>query len=73
MDLLRERDAYLASIRRGEPWYMRDQRDATWNKTEIEQRLDATDPQPATSEMLCGFVLGCVCSAAVLIVWNWKV
>lgn len=62
------------------PFYKRDQRYAAAcaavesgeiNKAEV--RLDSTDPQPATSEMLCGFVLGCVCSAAVLIVWNWKV
>lgn len=39
---------------------------------ETRERLDATDPQPATSEMLAGFVLGCVCSAVVLWVWNWK-
>jgi len=72
VDLLKERDEYLRSIKRGEPWYLRDQRQADWNLTKVERRMDAADAQPATSEMLCGFVIGCICSAAVLAVWNWK-
>ena len=62
MDLMRDRNEYLAQIRSGEPW----------NKSKLEMQMDATDPQPATSEMLCGFVLGCVFSAVVLWIWGIK-
>ena len=51
-------------------FYDVDQRDEPLWAT--EQRLDATDPQPATSEMLCGFVLGAICAGLCLWVWNWK-
>lgn len=62
MDLLKERDEYLRSIRSGEPW----------NKSKLEMQMDATDPQPATSEMLAGFVLGAICAGLCLWVWNLK-
>ena len=51
-------------------FYDVDQRDEPlW---QVREQMDATDPQPATSEMLCGFVLGCVCSAVVLWIWGIK-
>lgn len=71
MDLMRERDRYLEQVRAGSFW-SQDQRDADWNKTDIEARLDAAEVQPATSEMLCGFVLGAICAGLCLLVWNWK-
>ena len=64
MDLMKERADYLASIRRGDPW--------AGSKSDIEMQMDSTDPQPATSEMLCGFVLGCVFACGVLWLWNFK-
>lgn len=64
MDLMKERADYLASIRRGDPW--------AGSKSDIEMQMDSTDPQPATSEMLCGFVLGAICAGLCLLVWNWK-
>jgi hypothetical protein len=41
-------------------------------KETAEQFMDSTDPQPATSEMLCGFVLGAICAGLCLWVWNLK-
>lgn len=51
-------------------FYDIDQRDEPLHKK--RDRYDATDPQPATSEMLCGFVLGAICAGLCLLVWNWK-
>ena len=51
-------------------FYDVDQRDEPLHKK--RDRYDSTDPQPATSEMLCGFVLGCVFSAVVLWIWGIK-
>ena len=39
---------------------------------QVREQMDATDPQPATSEMLCGFVLGAICAGLCLWVWNLK-
>ena len=51
-------------------FYDVDQRDEPlW---QVREQMDSTDPQPATSEMLCGFVLGCVFSAVVLWIWGIK-